>query len=249
MNKVINAPVIGKGDFLVCVGGGRWGAKGATIAKEAGARAAVIDLNQDCLASRVADAILAEKEMRGAKTEGVVLVVGEVTDVLADILKYDSPQWIIPAIPGGIAGKLTQKWLATKQVKITKSRFLVNKALTGLPRKVVLSQGAGTITSSYMPKGIWCKTPCSQPKTCPVTGRKKVAPMYELLEFCLSETVDHYRIFVSRDLGGVGAISGAEVQEWLDYIKRLQPPYSLAAAISCECHASTALFEVEAIIE
>jgi len=248
MDAVINAPVIGKGDFLVCVGGGRWGAKGATIGKEAGARAVVIDLNQNCPASKVADAILAEKDMRGAKTEGTALVIGEVTDVLANILKYDSPQWIVPAIPGGIAGKLTEKWLVIKRLKITKSKFLVKRALTGLPKSVVLSQSPGAITSSYMPKGMWCETPCSQPKICPVTGRKKVAPMYELLEFSLSETVDHYRIFVSQDLGGVGAVSGAEVQEWLDYVEGLEPPYSLAVAISCGCHANTALFEVEEII-
>jgi len=249
MDMVINAPIIGKGDFLVCVGGGRWGAKGATIAKEAGAIVLVIDLSQDCLASGVADAILAEKDMRGAKIEGIVLVIGEVTDVLASILKYGNPQWIIPAIPGGIAGKLTEKWLAAKRLKITKSKFLVKRALTGLPEKLVLAKNSGTIISSYMPKGTWCEIPCSQPKICPVTGRKKVASMHELLEFSLSETVDHYKIFVSHDLGGVGAVSGAEVKEWLEYVEGLEPPYSLAVAISCECHANTALFEVEEIIE
>jgi len=248
MDKVINTSVIEKGDLLVCAGGGRWGAKGATIAKEAGARAVIIDLNQSCLASKVADAILAEKDMRETKIEGIVLVIGEVADVLANILKYDSPRWIIPAISGGIAGKLTEKWLATKQVKITKSRFLVKRALTGLPKKVVLSEGLGTIISSYMPKGMWCQIPCSQPKICPVTGRKKVAPMYELLEFSLSETVSHYKIFVAQDLGGVGAISGAEVKEWLEYVEGLEPPYSLGIAISCGCHANTTLFEVEEII-
>ncbi len=44
MDAVINAPVIGRGDFLVCVGGGRRGAKGATIAREAGARAEVEEI-------------------------------------------------------------------------------------------------------------------------------------------------------------------------------------------------------------
>jgi hypothetical protein len=249
MDMMINAPIIGKGDFLVCVGGGRWGTKGATIAKKAGARVVVIDLSQDCLASGVADAILAEKDMRGAKIEGIVLVIGEVTGVLANILKYGNPQWIIPAIPGGIASKLTEKWLTTRRLKITKRKFLVKRALAGLPQKLVLAKNSGTIISSYMPKGMRCEIPCSQPKICPVTGRNKVAPMHVLLEFSLSEVVDHYKIFVSRDLGGVGVVSGAEVKEWLEYIERLEPPYSLAVAISCGCHANTALFEVEETIE
>jgi hypothetical protein len=245
---VINTPVVGEEDFLVCVGGGLWGAKGATVAKQAGARAVIIDLNESCLASKVADAILVEKDMRGTKIEGISLVIGEVVDVLANILKYGCPQWIIPAIPGGIAGKLTKKWLIKKQAKITESKFLVDRALAGLPKRVVLSEGFGAITTSYMPKGLWCVTPCSQPKICPVTGRKKVAPMYELLEFSLSETVDHYKIFVAQDIGGVGAISGAEVQEWLNYIEGVEPPCSLAVAISCGCHANTTLFEVEEIV-
>ncbi len=245
MDTVIDAAAIGKGELLVCAGGGRWGVKGATIAKEVGARAIIIDLNQSCLASRVADAIMAETDMRKTNSTGTVLVIGEVTDVLARILKYDSPRWIIPAIAGGMAGKLTEKRLATQQLKITKSKSLVRRALTGLPRKVVMSQVPGTITASYMPKGIWCQVPCSQPKVCPVTGRKKVAPMYEVLEFALSDTVDYCKIFVSQDLGGVGAISGAEVKEWLEYVEVLEPPYSLAVAISCKCHASAALFEVE----
>jgi hypothetical protein len=248
MDAVINAPVIGRGDFLVCVGGGHWGAKGAMIAKQAGARAVVIDLNQSCLASKVADAILAEKEIRETRIEGTVLVIGEVTDVLANILRYENPRWIVPAIPGGIAGKLTEKWVAIKRLKITKSKFLVKRALAGLPEKLVLSRGPGTIISSYMPKGMWCKIPCSQPKICPVTGRKKSAPMYELLEFSLSETVDYCKIFVSQDLGGVGAVSGPEVKGWLEHLEGLKAPYSLAVAISCGCHANTALFEVEEIV-
>ena len=248
MDKVINAPIIGKGDFLVIVGGGRWGARGAMVVKEAGARAVIIDLNPSCLASKVVDAILTEKEMREAKIEGTALVIGDLTEVLANILKYTHPQWIIPAAPGGIAGKLTEKWLAIKQFKITENKFLVKRALTGLPRRAVLSEGLGTITSSYMPRGMWCQIPCSQPNICPVTSRKKVAPMYELLEFSLSEAVSHYKIFVAQDLGGVGALSGPEVQDWLEYVEGLEPPYSLAVAISCKCHANTALFEVEEII-
>lgn len=249
MDTVINAPVIGKGDLLVCAGGGRWGAKGAMIAKEVGARAVIIDLNQSCLASKVADVILAEKDIGETKIEGISLVIGEVADVLANILRNESPQWIIPAIAGGVAGKLIEKWLAMKQLKLTKSKFLVKRALAGLPHKLVLSEDSGTIISSYMPKGMWCEIPCSQPKICPVTGRKKVAPLYELLEFSFSEAVDHYKIFVSQDVGGVGAVSGADVKGWLEQVEKLKPPYSVAVAISCECHAHTDLFEVEEVIK
>jgi hypothetical protein len=245
MDKRNNASIIGKGDFVVIVGGGRWGTKGAVIAKEAGARTVIIDSNQKCLSSKIADRILIDKDIREGKIEGTSLVIGDLTDVLASILKYTHPQRIVPAIPGGILGRLTEKWLSRKRLKASKNKLTVKKVLAGLPKRVVLSTKLGTITTSYMPKGMWCQIPCQQPEVCPVTGYKKAVPMYELLKSSLSNVVGYYKIFVAQDIGGVGAISGPEVQEWLKYIEGLGPPYSLAVAISCKCHANTILFDVE----
>ena len=68
--------------------------------------------------------------------------------------------------------------------------------------------------------------------------------MYELLEFSVCEVVDHYKIFVTKQLGGIGGIPGSEVKEALEYIYRLDPPYSLAIGTSCRCHGLVNFFEV-----
>jgi hypothetical protein len=245
MDKQNNIPIIRRGDFVVIVGGGRWGTKGAVIAKEAGARTVIIDSNQECLSSKIADRILTDKEIRGGKIEETSLVIGDLTDVLVNILKYEHPQWIVPAIPGGTLGKLMEKWLVIKSLKVTENKSLIKNALTLLPKQVVLYTKPDNIITSYMPKGMRCQVPCQQPEMCPVTGYKKPAPMYELLELALTKVVSYFKIFVAQDIGGVGTISGPEVQEWLEYVEGLATPYSLAVGISCRCHANTTLFDVE----
>jgi hypothetical protein len=70
--------------------------------------------------------------------------------------------------------------------------------------------------------------------------------MYELLEFSICEVVEYYRIFVTRQLGGIGGIPGSEMREALEYIDKLAPPYSLVIGTSCRCHGIVNFFEVKA---
>lgn len=234
-----------EGELVVCVGGGYWGTKGARIAKNYRANAIVIDKDRDCTAREVADTVIAEQDLGKLDIEGVVLYVGDVARALIEILKITTPAWIVPTIPGGFGGRLTERWLATKPIELIRSGKLVSSALRGLPPKLVFSADLrlGTIISSYMPEGIKCKLDCSSPKICPVTGRRKVSPIYELLEFSVCEVVEHYKIFVTKQLGGIGAIPGSEVKEVLDYIDKLDPPYSLAIGTSCRCHGLVNFFE------
>ena len=64
------------------------------------------------------------------------------------------------------------------------------------------------------------------------------------VEFSVCEVVDHYKIFVTKQLGGIGAVPGSEVKEALEYIDKLAPPYSLAIGTSCRCHGLVNFFEV-----
>ncbi len=235
-----------EGELVVCLGGGYWGAKGARIAKNYRANAIVIDKDPDCAAKEVADTMIAEQDLGKLDIEGVVLYVDDAVRALVEILKITTPAWIVPTIPGGFGGGLTERWLAIKPIELIISGRLVSSVLCGLPPKLVFSaeRGSGTIISSYMPEGIKCKPDCSAPKKCPVTGRKKVSPMYELLEFSICEVVDHYKIFVTKQLGGIGGIPGSEVKEALEYIDKLDPPYSLAIGTSCRCHGLVNFFEV-----
>lgn len=241
-----------QGELVVCLGGGYWGAKGARIAKNNKANAIVIDKDPDCAAREVANMMIAEQELRKLDIEGVAFYVGDAVKALLEILKVTTPAWVIPSIQGGFGGRLTEIWLTTKPVEVIRSGKLVNSALQGLPPKLVFSadRRSGTLISSYMPQGIKCEPDCSVKsdrsvsKKCPVTGRRKISPMYELLEFSVCEVVDHYKIFITKQLGGIGGIPGLEVKEALEYIYKLDPPYSLAIGTSCRCHGLVNFFEV-----
>ena len=235
-----------EGELVICLGGGYWGAKGARIAKDNKASAIVIDKDPDCAVREVADTIITEQDLAKLNIEGVVLYVGDAVEALLRVLKITTPAWIIPTTPGGFAGRLVERWLATKPVEVIGSGRLVTSALWGLPPKLVLSadRRSGTIISSYMPEGLKCKPDCSAPRKCPVTGRRKICPMYELLEFSVCEAVEHCKILATKQLGGIGGIPGSEVRAALEYIDKLAPPYSLAIGTSCRCHGLVNFFEV-----
>ena len=244
MNRMKSA--LKEKELVVCLGGGQWGCKAARIAKNYGAYAIVIDKDPDCQAREVADFVVAKQNLWKLDIEGVAFYAGDAVKALLEILKLTTPAWIIPAIRGGFSGQLTERWLATKPFEVIRSGTLVSSALWGLPPKLVFfaDRRSGTIISSYMPDGIKCKSDCSAPKKCPVTGRRKISPMYELLEFSVCEVVEHYKIFVTKQLGGIGGIPGSEVKEALEYIDKLTPPYSLAIGTSCRCHGLVDFFEV-----
>jgi len=233
---------------VVCLGGGEWGAKGARIAKNNRVNAIVIDKDPDCIAREVTDMVIAEQDLRKLDIEGVAFYIGDAVKALIRILKVTTQAWIIPSIQGGFSGQLTERWLTSKPVKVIRSGKLVNSALQGLSPKLVFSadRRLGTLITSYMPEGIKCKPDCSAPKKCPVTGLRRISPMYELLEFSLCEVVDHYKIFVTQQLGGIGGIPGSEVKEALEYIYKLDPPYSLAIGTACRCHGLVDFFEIKA---
>lgn len=237
--------VIKEGDLLVCLGGGYFGAKAARLGKKCKARTLIIDTNPDCAAREIVDVVLTGQGT--IKAGQVSLIVGDAMEILSGILEGEVPQWIIPAVPGHSLGKFVSSWLRAKGLKVASGGGLLTEVLAGLPNRLVLSadEKSGIIISSYMAKGLRCKTNCSQLKICPVTKRQKPAPMYELLEFSVSEAVDYHKIFVSRQFDGVGGVPGAEVKKTLKHLASLTPPYSLAIGVSCRCHGILSLLKVE----
>jgi hypothetical protein len=236
---------IKEGELLVCLGGGYFGAKAARLGKECKARTMVIDKNPDCAAREIVDIVLTKQ---GTIEAGQVsLIVGDAMEILFSILEREVPQWIIPAVPGHSLGKLVKSWLTAKGLKVVSDGGLLTEVLAGLPHRLVLSadEKSGILVTSYMAQGMNCKTNCSQPRICPVTKVKKPAPMYELLEYSVTEAVDCYKIFISRQFDGVGGVPGAAVKKTSKYLASLNPPYTLAIGTSCGCHGILSLFKVK----
>ena len=242
---MVKHTVIKEGKLLVCLGGGYFGAKAARLGKECRARTIMIDTNPDCAAREIVDIVLTEQGIIEAGQ--VSLIVGDAMEILFSILEGEVPQWIIPAVPGHSLGKLVKSWLTAKGLKVASDGGLLSEVLAGLPHRLVLSadEKSGILVTSYMAEGMKCEAGCSQLGICPVTKRKRPAPMYALLEFSASEAVDCYKIFVSRQFDGVGGVPGAVVKKTLKYLASLTPPYSLAIGTSCRCHGILSLFKVE----
>jgi len=237
--------VIKEGDLLVSLGGGYFGVKAAKLGKECKARTLIIDTNPDCAAREIVDVVLTGQ---GTIEAGQVsLIVGDAMEILFSILEGEVPQWIIPAVPGHALGWVVKSWLTAKGFKAASGGGLLTEVLDGLPHRLVLSadENSGVVMSSYMTEGMRCEDDCSQFGVCPLTKRKRPAPMHGLLEFAVSEAVDYYRVFVSRQFEGVGGVPGEEVKKTLKYLASLTPPYSLAIGTSCRCHGILSLFKVE----
>lgn len=235
---------IREGDFLVCLGGGYFGAKAARLARECKARTIIIDTGADCAAREVVDVVLTKPAP--VEAGRVALIVGDAMGNLFHILKEEVPRWIIPAVPGHAMGRLVRDWLVVGGLRPASGGDLVDEVLSGLPRRLVLSadEESGVIKSSYMDEGKRCRAGCTEPRVCPVTGCRKPAPLYELLEFSVSRVVDCGKIFISRQFDGVGGIPGAEVKRALKHLAGLRPPYSLAVGTACGCHGAVSLFKV-----
>ena len=240
----MKSAVINEGDLIVSLGGGYFGVKAASLGKEYKARTLIIDTNLDCAAREIVDVVLTEQSTLGAGQ--VSLIVGDAMEILFGILEGEVPQWIIPAVPGNALGWLVKSWLTAKGLKLASGGGLLTDVLAGLPHRLILSadEKSGVVISSYMMEGMRCEDGCSQLGVCPVTKRKRPASMYRLLEFSVSEAVDYYKVFRSRQFEGVGGVPGEEVKKTLKYLASLTPPYSLAIGTSCRCHGILNLFQV-----
>ena len=242
---MVKHAVIREGDLLVCLGGGYFGAKAARRGREGKARTLIIDTNPDCAAREIADVVLTAPGT--VKRGQVSLITGDAMEILSRVLEGEVPQWIVPAVPGHSLGKFINSRLRARGLKVAGGGDLLTGVLAGLPSRLVLSadEKSGIIVSSYMAKGLSCKEDCPQFRICPVTGCRKPAPMYKLLEFAVSGVVDYYKIFTSYQFDGAGGIRGAEVIRALRYLASLTPSYSLAIGVACRCHGILSLLKVE----
>ena len=235
-------------ELVVCVGGGHFGSKAAQIARNRGAHVIVIDRNPNCKAMELSDRVVVSHEVKVKDTRGATLMLADnAIDALIGILKTRTPDWIVPAIPGHTMGSLTKKWLTSKGLRVRGAGRLLREALKKLPKKLVVSvdENNSVIALSYMPKGMKCKADCQQPKICPVTMREKPLPMYKLLKSSLLEVVDCQKIFIAKQLGGVGGIVGSNLMKALKQLEILIPPYLMAIGTACECHGIVNLFAVD----
>jgi hypothetical protein len=97
-----------------------------------------------------------------------------------------------------------------------------------------------------MPPQSKCGVPCAQPNICPVTGRFKPKPMFELIKSS-SRLVDMALVLESRRMGEFSG--GFDFNELWSFIREVEAVSTtkkgivLAIATACKCHGVVNFFE------
>jgi hypothetical protein len=240
-----------KDKLIVIAGGGYFGTEALISAKESFAKIILLDEFPDCKASKFADEIVKGIDLNKAmevKANNVKFFICDAVRFLTDFLRKVTPDYIVPAIPGNLTGKLVMRWLEDQGFKIRVESRLVKEVLDDIPKSMVnhYDKNSGTIITSYMPKGRLCKIPCDQPLDfCPTTGKPKAGAMYKVLEHATWNKVKASKIIRSHKLQrDVGCFRGEELTSFLSCIDQIERPYSLAIGTACVCHGIMNIFSV-----
>ncbi|MEM3538624.1 MAG: hypothetical protein QXM29_02455 [Nitrososphaerales archaeon] len=240
-----------KDKLIVIAGGGYFGTEAIISAKESFAKIILLDKFPNCKASKLADEIFNGIDLDEAinvKANKAKFFICDAVKFLIDFLKKTTPDYIVPAIPGNLTGKLVVRWLENQNFNIKVESRLMREVLDEIPKSIVncYDEDSGTIITSYMPKGSLCKLPCNQPlEFCPTTGKPKAGAMYKVLEHAIWNKVKASKIIRSYKLQrNVGCFKGEELKSFLLYIDQIERPYSVAIGTACTCHGILNIFSV-----
>lgn len=243
-----------KNKLIVVAGGGFFGTKAVMFGKDVHARVGVIDNRIDCEASKFVDEIIKEEDIQrilDIEAGSATLFVCDAVDFLVHLLGIAAPDFIFPAIPGNLSGKLIKRQLEYEGLVVESRSEVTKKVVKDIPESLIFlcDENMGVIITSYMFKGGMCRVPCDQPADfCLTTGRLKMGPMHRILAFATHDKVTLSKILVSRVFGEtVGSFEGPELASFLSDVKRLKAPYTLAIGTACDCHGILNLFSIHAI--
>ncbi|MHC1598748.1 MAG: hypothetical protein ACXQT0_04100, partial [Candidatus Methanofastidiosia archaeon] len=217
-------PITGNDSFILSVGGGNFGSKAAILAKNWGAVNIIIDCSSDCDACDIADVIVEDvDDLDFYLQKKIQLLIADGMDALINILDIKTPDIVVPAVNGHLAGRVAKRFLVSSGFKISGCNSALKEVLRDFPEKYVslIDKPNSVMITSYMPEGMLCREICNQPSICPVTKLEKENPMHELLSNNIENKVDHLILLHSRlldDSGGVGGIIGKDIVAMLDYL-------------------------------
>ena len=109
-------------DRLVLVaGGGHFGTEAIKSLKESSSRVILVDSLLDCKASGFANEKVngadIDKALR-VKSDNVIFFVCDAMEFLTDFINKATPDFIVPAIYGHLAGEVVKRWLEEEGYKI-----------------------------------------------------------------------------------------------------------------------------------
>ncbi|MCP8310627.1 MAG: hypothetical protein L6N94_03920 [Candidatus Methylarchaceae archaeon HK01M] len=249
INRLAN---IFKDKLILIAGGGHFGTEAMISVRASSARVILVDNMHDCKASRFIDERIKVSNIDEAlriRSDRVIFFLCDAVEFLMNFMKKATPDYIVPAIPGHLAGEVVKRWLEGEGFRVEGESEMVREVLKEIPESLVMNfnEDKGIIVTSYMPKGKLCKISCDQPLNfCRTTGRPKAGPMYSIFEFATWGKADVFKILRSYKLQrDVGCFRGEEFASFLSDLKKIETPYSLAIGTSCSCHGVLNLFSVD----
>ncbi len=201
------------------IGGGKFGCKAIEYLIERGRNFVVIDMNPECEAVKRFDLEMTTD----TKHKGRYFIQGDISKVL-ELIETLKPELVFPTAPIHIAAELAR-------VKFNLKPWIeeVDRIIAGIPAKVIVSCGKGTVVVSYN-RDKKCLENCPAPDICPVTKIKKPCPMYDLISFAYPDAF----VLISEQLKpGLGALKGRDLIEFLEFARDKQ---KFVVATSCKCH-------------
>ncbi len=207
----------------IIFGGGRYGLKAAEYLLSKNRDFIVIDPDRECL---VMEKLRLPKFDR---TKGGAFIQGSIKE-LVDVLSEFEVEHVFPTAPVHLAAMFLKE-----NLNLEVWNEGINFALSGIPAKIILSAGKGSVVVSYN-RDYECLENCSAPNVCPVTKLRKPAPMYDMLRFAAP---DGY-IIESRYLKpGLGAIKGEDLKNLVKWAEKIN---EMIVGTACRCHGVLSSF-------
>ncbi len=202
----------------IIFGGGKYGLEAARYLMSEGKGFVVVDPDESCAVKKELN--LPEYSGNTKENSFVRGGVRELTKLFFEL----EPEYVFPTAPIHVAGAFLMEHLGFEAWYEG-----VDLALSGLPMKVVVSAGRGSVVVSYN-RDRECVPKCRAPDVCPVTGIKKPAPMYDLVRFAIP---DGFVIESHYLQPGLGAIRGEKLRELIEWAENRD---SVLVATACRCH-------------
>ena len=239
-----------KGKFIFVMGGGKFGTKALRYFKSKGAKVLVVDINPNCKAKSEIDIRAKKLDVCDDLVDGQTAILeGNAFNIIIPLLETKVPDLVVTAIPGNCLAKIVDHWFKKKNIKIEPDQKAIPKALDNLPKNLITfaNNDSGIIVISYMFSNMQCKDNCVPPKKiCALTGRPKIAPINEFLEFCVYDIAEFSKILVSKQItGGLGAIIGKDLNYLLKKLDRFDKSFTIAIGIACHCHGIINFFKTK----
>jgi len=195
------------------IGGGAYGAACTRYALGLGHRCVVVDPDPACRATEIFDT--------GGVDAGVKIIAGGIAEALSLILS-SHPVRIFPTAPIHVCAALVAEETGMAAAEIA-------PILSRIPPDLIVSSDRGSVTVSYNRDG-WCLPSCAAPAICPVTGRRRDVPLFQVLREALPDAAILESVQCAP---GIGALSGPEVLALLEQAAHAE---QIVVGTACRCH-------------